>query len=1089
MNDDVYGQLRIGKGALSVESGLLRDIAALIQDSVDATERLTRPLRVIVPSGSLRDHLCVRILEEAARPVLGLRVQTLSGVAREILEHIDETPGDAELIFPIIVRQEAAREPSLRDALDPLENGYAAATATVSDLLDAGLEEQHSASLDRLLAERRPESGARERARALVRVALATTRRLNEAGRYRESDRLLRASRVLDESGAEALPACALLIHGFAETTGRAGALIETLVRSCHATVYLDYPPDPLDAHKEDPGVVFAHRLRERLQRVTQVDANPPQLAAKPVELRFSGAAGLQAEVRAAARRIDELLEGGAEPEGIAVVARNLERHALPLRVHLGRLGIPFSAREHRGSRTPAGRRVQAVADLLQLCKRTPVDRWLDASDALVHPSEGTARADLSLALHALGAGRLADAAELDLEARLGSARGYPLPVRSGLSAGDELDADESAPRAQRRFLARDALESCVGSARALCDCLESWRAETRGAGHLQRLRDLLERELGWRSEDRVRIAGELVAMLEVGIPDELPLSLAEFAAILRRCAAQCGLERLGGAGGGVQLLDVTEARARTFRHLLLLGVNRDSFPRRVAEDPLLRDAIRRDLRSVLPDLPLKRLGRAEERYLYAQLLSSSPRVDLSWQTLTDDGKSALPSAFIVRHRIGATDLHFETVPSLWELATATARRPAHEQAVLAGLHGNRKAFEDAFRVAMRESLGEGDSDPDALASARLATLAEQEPDRLRARELGPFFGFIGPISGSADPRSAALYVTTLESLARCPWRTLVERVLRIEPRPDALDSLPELDVRILGTAVHRALERITTPVAEESGQPLETIRMREPTSTAWPDPESLNGLLSQVAGEVLRDEGIVGSALGAVLVEQARPYMERARQLIFSQPQTRVYSLGTEVQGQALVNDAEGHERSIHFRADLAERNGDELLLTDYKTGRTISDRKKESTRRSHFLEEIASGRSLQALAYLMGAGPKGAAARYAFLSDTETPEARVFSAREEDTDLIEAFLDSTRALLRGWDAGSFFPRLLDTKGTEPRVCGTCSVAEACLQRDSGARARLKQWLAERDRQPTRQLEAESSLIEIWRLAEPGPR
>jgi inactivated superfamily I helicase len=100
----------------------------------------------------------------------------------------------------------------------------------------------------------------------------------------------------------------------------------------------------------------------------------------------------------------------------------------------------------------------------------------------------------------------------------------------------------------------------------------------------------------------------------------------------------KAGASNLGGAGGGVQVLSVTEARGRTFHHLFVCGLNRDVFPRTVREDPLLPDDLRRILRRVLPDVPVKRSGFDEERYLFAQRLSASPAVTLSWQAADDDG-------------------------------------------------------------------------------------------------------------------------------------------------------------------------------------------------------------------------------------------------------------------------------------------------------------------------------------------------------------------------------------------------------------------------------------------------------------------
>ncbi len=127
---------------------------------------------------------------------------------------------------------------------------------------------------------------------------------------------------------------------------------------------------------------------------------------------------------------------------------------------------------------------------------------------------------------------------------------------------------------------------------------------------------------------------------LQRGAPPEFSLSGEEFLLILGEQLDKSSNPRLGGSGGGVQVLDVMEARARTFEHLFLIGMNRGVFPRPVQEDPLVPDFIRRELVQLLPDLPIKEQGFEEERYLFAQLVSSSPNVILSWQSSDEEGKT-----------------------------------------------------------------------------------------------------------------------------------------------------------------------------------------------------------------------------------------------------------------------------------------------------------------------------------------------------------------------------------------------------------------------------------------------------------------
>ena len=67
------------------------------------------------------------------------------------------------------------------------------------------------------------------------------------------------------------------------------------------------------------------------------------------------------------------------------------------------------------------------------------------------------------------------------------------------------------------------------------------------------------------------------------------------------------------------------------------------------------------------------------------------------------------------------------------------------------------------------------------------AVLAELEPSGELGAAAGPYLGFVGETSAQTDPRRGQVFVTTLEGLARCPWRAFVTRLLRVEPAPDAL--------------------------------------------------------------------------------------------------------------------------------------------------------------------------------------------------------------------------------------------------------------------------------------------------------------
>ena len=73
---------------------------------------------------------------------------------------------------------------------------------------------------------------------------------------------------------------------------------------------------------------------------------------------------------------------------------------------------------------------------------------------------------------------------------------------------------------------------------------------------------------------------------------------------------------------------------------------------------------------------------------------------------------------------------------------------------------------------------------------------------------------------------------------------------------------------------------------------------------------------------------------------------------------------------------------------------------------------------------------------------------------------------------------------MLGAWDAGSFFPRVVDPAGrNEPVRCSYCAVAEACLRGDSGARNRLFAWAEKAREEPERLDPVDQALLAVWRL------
>lgn len=1073
----------VARGPLRLEARLLRELEPWVAARDPAV--LARPLRVLVPSRSLREHVA-RILVQRHQALAGVRVQTLHAAAHEMLERGSAARSPGDLLFPVAVRECARAEPVLRERLDGLEDGYGVVEASLADLLDAGFEPAHSEALCEAVEAATNADALRERGLALVRVAARTAETLERWGAAHRS-RLFRAARECLEADPErALPARAVFVYGFTDATAVQADLLDVLVRRRGARVFLDRPPDPAEPALVDPGVAFGERFARRLSGVCSgfdEESAPPA----PAAIEVLHAPGLQAEVRAVADRVRERLDAGAEPERIGVVARHLAPYRAALRLHLRRLGIPFSGGDQPGPPGPAGRRITALLSLLRQRERTPAERWLDALVALPGraPLSPSKRADLLLALHVLGAARLEDVSALEP-----GGRDVALPARLGL-------APDGARRPPHRYLSAALLEAAVAAAARLRDRMAAWPAREALARHLERVRELLRDDLGWR-DDSPGAAALAAALFDAGgaLPGEVGLDREALDLLVRRCAGAVADEPLGGLGAGVQVLDVMQARARSFEHLFVLGLNRDSFPRAVAEDPLLPDRVRRGMRAVLEDMPVKSEGHDEERYLFAQLLAAAPQITLCAPVCDEDGRARPVSPLLERLRFSPGVPAPRTLPALHAQGGGSALRPAHEHAVLAGLYGTRDRFEQSLALALAETAQEH-SRPDpgaarALARARVAVLAELDPGLRAPRRLGPYYGFVG-LPAARDPRGAELYVTTLEQMARCPWQTFLGRVLRLGPLPDPHGELPSADpaqaALLLGSLVHRVLERIVREALGDGDArlALEEVAQRAPRPVAWPAPAELEELVARCAGELVREEGIGLPGYARLLALLAREPLAEARALDWPDGASGVGALGAEVEGELPLPGG----RALHFRADRLDGSGAALRLVDYKTGRPFTDLKTPAKRRERFLQEVARGRLLQAVAYARAASacPSSAEGRYLYLKSRDDWPQREFAARADDAELGGAFDAAVGALLAAFEHGSFVPRLVEPdKDEEHYACERCAVKEACLRGDSGARRRLAEWVRAHEEDASALSGAEQALLAVWRLAGAGP-
>ena len=201
------------RGALATERRLLEEI----REAQAAQTDLARPVRVIVPSMSLRQHLLTRLVQER-KARAGVVVQTAYSAAREVLRNAGKKPPAGDAFFEVVVRRLAHMEEALASNLEALEDGYGTVIGVVRDLLDAGYQPGHEdAVLDRLDDLEKPVTRKRlERARSIVHVAAKSYEAMAVTDTWRSPHAFQTARGALQELGETILPTTAIFIHGFA---------------------------------------------------------------------------------------------------------------------------------------------------------------------------------------------------------------------------------------------------------------------------------------------------------------------------------------------------------------------------------------------------------------------------------------------------------------------------------------------------------------------------------------------------------------------------------------------------------------------------------------------------------------------------------------------------------------------------------------------------------------------------------------------------------------------------------------------------------------------------------------------------------
>ena len=786
---------------------------------------------LLVPSNELREHLLKRVAASGDGALAGVSVMTLYDFALRLLAHRGIFPAE---LPP--ARMAAAVLATAREAYAAGRGDFAGIAATpgfvpalsrtLSDLEEGWVGDAELSAAESAARERGDDRRANRWAE-WRRLRTAVVRKVRAMGGMTRRRIFQEAVAGFEQPGYP----FRVTLYGFYDFTRLQWTLVDRLLSSgLLEEVYFPGTFDP--GGNLSPSFLYAARVWDRLKaafegNVELLDDFPstdvaavrgrifaPEAPPEPCRVPFPvlSAPHAEGETRLAARRVRRWLDEfpGAP---VFVVARSVtpetlaewERAAAEYGVRTaGRLDVPLSS-------VPPVRLLLRMLEVARddFPRRKVMDvlsspyRRLAADRGGISP-----RPDL---WDLLSKERMV-VSGADWETRLSRA-----PRRRRGEDGEGQDRDGR----------REQLALLSAEVRALRASLRVLAGAQGYAGLARAVRELLVREFrvvldGTPEGERDRRAVEaLLAVLSdlEGIPDrEAPWpgfreGMEWFSSLLS--AQRLFVGERGGmrAPGAVVFGDAFAMRGVTGDRALVLSVNEDAVPAQLEEDPLLPDEDRDELNRVvrqadLPDaLSLRRRNAAEEKLLFS-LPAASVRQGIAFSVprAEEGGRARRPSRYLLHllSRFAGPSVFSEE----WEAASGAVaeRLPRSPFGALAGdgPFSRREAALAAWRA------GDAPADAEGIPWGRVRGVLAAWAARSRGEGIFP-----GPAVRVRAP--AAHSASSLEELARCPYRYFLLRHLSLEP-PEEPEEALFLTPADMGAIAHDILHRLGRDAAEGKG-------------------------------------------------------------------------------------------------------------------------------------------------------------------------------------------------------------------------------------------------------------------------------
>jgi RecB family exonuclease len=533
----------------------------------------------------------------------------------------------------------------------------------------------------------------------------------------------------------------------------------------------------------------------------------------------------------------------------------------------------------------------------------------------------------------------------------------------------------------------------------------------------------------------------ELEPMAPVG-----PIGLDEVRTVLSERLGRLEARPSHRRYGAVLVGPPAYARGMQFDLVIIPGLAERMFPKKLTEDPILSDAIRRrvsaDLKTQSTRSDAERLAlRLAAGAATRAAMFSYPRVDL------DQGRPRVPSFYTLELMRAAEG----RLPGFAELA----RRAAGEQATRLGWpapENEQVAIDTAeFDLAVLNKLVA--KDPEETIGAAHYLLNEESnphlPRALRARarrwraKWTSADGLVDPGPGAMDAlrrhqissagNGRSYSPTALENFSKCPYKFVLQAIFRLEPRAEPA-ALEAIDPLTRGSLTHEIQFEILSRLRDRRMLPVSLGNLEAAQA-------ELEHLVDEVAEQWRDDlapaiERVWKDGIDAIRAD-LREWLRRSA----NDPQKYCperFELAFGLKNRDHADPASSQDPieiagglKLRGSIDLIERSSEGVLrVTDHKTGKVRAQKK--------FI--IGGGKTLQPVLYALAAERLLAepvrSGRLYYCTATGNYEERIVEINETARAAALDFVATVDGALKA----GFLPAV-----PEPRECNWCNFRRVC--------------------------------------------